>query len=797
MPRRPARPLSLLRTIVFLSCLARLAGPARVHAAELPLVKEVNIDNAGAGRIDRTFVMEHVTTAVGRPLDRRQVANDVKALLATGVFSSVRVEAEEIEGGVRVIYKLWNKHRLVGPVQVEVSPEDDSYYGKSKILDLLELEEGDRIDEQVLGLAAGRVEKKYRERYFPDVRVEFETEEKDRAAGLASVTVKVNEGKRAKLKRMVFVGNEEIPEKLLRKMAGQRSWYNPMRWFGATRYDPTTLETARMSIKEAYLRKGFLDVKVDQPEVRRLEEGGVEVVVSIHEGDGYRFGTVELAGVTLFLDAERERLDRLVAARTGEVASALAIRNTVQAVADYYGRRGYTRTEVTPVLSPDAQKSIVNVKFAVTEGRLTTIRNIRIRGNTRTRDKVIRRELRVSPGEAFNTVKVRTSERVVRNLGYFSDVRSYPVDTGVPGEDDLVFEVEEQPTGQFLLGVGFSSVDKASGWIELSQGNFDLWGWPYFTGGGQKLKLSAMLGDKRRQYAIRFKEPWFMDRPLSLGVELYHKEREYDDYDLEKTGGALSLGKRLPGIGNRITFRYGIEKSDITDVTDSNVYYYVDSPTEEFSFMQDEEITKSSLGVTLTHRTYNHPFVPSKGNNASLFAEVSGGPLGADLDLYEVGLDLGHYEPLWLKHVFRISANYKVVEAYGDTEEVPLSERLFVGGPRTLRGFKYREVGPKVARRDGTSTTYKPAGGSSRVMGTAEYIIPLVPMVRFAAFYDVGNVWRDSYVLELDDLASSAGVGIRLDFPQFPIRLDWGWPMERDDEHTRTDKFTLWIGIDY
>ena len=779
---------------VLLVCLLGFIPSAVIHAADLPSVKAVTIENAGPGRLDRTFVLEHIGTVTDQPLDRRQIANDVKALLATGAFSSVRVQAEEVEGGVNVIYMLWLKHRIDGPVEVKIKPDEDSYYGESKIQDWLELNEGDRVDDQTLGVAARRIEKEYRDRYFPDARVEWEIKEKDREAGLAGVTVKVDEGKRAKIKRTIFVGNEEISEKELRNAAKLRAWYDPRGWFGAKRYDPASLEIQRMAVKEFYLNRGFLDVKVDAPEVKRLEEGGVEIVVTIDEGTRYRFGTVELTGATLFPEDD---LRNLLRAKTGDTASARTIKDTMQAVKDYYGRRGYTRTAVRPVLDPDSRKGIVDIEFALTEGRLTTIRNIRIRGNTRTRDKVIRRELLVAPGDIFNEVKVRRSERVVRNLGYFSDVRSYPLTTDVPGEEDLVLEVEEKRTGQFLLGVGFSSVDKASGWIELSQGNFDLWGWPYFTGGGQKLKLSAMVGDKRRQYRIQFKEPWFMDRPLALGFELYRDEKEYDDYDLERTGGAVSLGKRLPGRGNRITFRYGLEESIVTDVSDTNIYYYVESPQESFSFMRDEETTKSSLGVTLRHRTFNHPFVPTSGDNASLSAEVSGGPLGADLDIYEVSLDLGHYEPLWFRHVFRISANYKVVDAYGDTDEVPLAERLFLGGGRTLRGFKYREVGPKVSRDSGSDTYYKPAGGGSRVMGTAEYTVPLVPMVRFAAFYDIGNVWREPYELELSDLASAYGVGIRLDFPQFPIRLDWGWPVDRDDEFTRTDKFSLWIGIDY
>jgi len=198
--------------------------------------------------------------------------------------------------------------------------------------------------------------------------------------------------------------------------------------------------------------------------------------------------------------------------KTGDAASAEKIESTRKRLRDVFGSRGYLDTRVQTVYDADPANGVVDIRFDIDEGEMNTIRNITIRGNTRTRDKVIRRELLVYPGEIYNEVKVRRSERIVQNLGFFETVRSDAVDTLVRGQKDLVLTVEEKRTGQFMLGAGFSSIDKMVGFIEMSQGNFDINGWPYLTGGGQKLKLSGQFGSRRTEAAVSFVEPWFLDR---------------------------------------------------------------------------------------------------------------------------------------------------------------------------------------------------------------------------------------------------------------------------------------------
>jgi outer membrane protein insertion porin family len=461
-------------------------------------------------------------------------------------------------------------------------------------------------------------------------------------------------------------------------------------------------------------------------------------------------------------------------------------------------------TRVRPVLIPDLDERRVDVAFNITEGELVNIRHIDIRGNSRTRDKVIRREILVQPGDVYSRSRVERSERRLRNLGYFDTVFARTVPTVDDGTRDLVFDVAEKRTGQFMMGVGFSSVDNLLGFVELSQGNFDLFGWPYFTGGGQKLRLRAQAGSSRQDYELSFVEPWFLDRQLSFGLDLYRRERSFSEYDLERTGASVSLGRALP-FASRINFEYMIEKSVITDVSDTNTYFRLETYDFEtgtgtpYLFESEEDRLKSAFTISLVQDVRDNPFVPTRGHRINLFGTVAGGPFGGDIEMYHTGIRHAVYVPLWYGHVISLRTRFEFVDRYGDTEEVPLAERLFVGGGRTIRGFRFRDVGPKVIRPQEESDRFRhrPYGGLSLFVANLEYTIPIVSNVRLATFYDTGNVWSERYDVDFKNLASSAGVGLRFDLPGFPIRIDRAWVIERDDRFSSEDSWNLWIGYDF
>jgi outer membrane protein insertion porin family len=303
---------------------------------------------------------------------------------------------------------------------------------------------------------------------------------------------------------------------------------------------------------------------------------------------------------------------------------------------------------------------------------------------------------------------------------------------------------------------------------------------------------------------MSFTEPWFLDRQLSLGFDLYLRERSYTEYDLKRTGAAIRLGKALP-YASRINLQYEMERTEITDVSDSNTYYLLDSYDFEtgtgipYTFASEEDRIKSALTLSLIQDTRDNPFVPTRGNRFNIFYTVAGGPMGFDMDYYDVGLQTTTYIPLWFGHVLNLRSRFEFMEAFGDSDEVPLSERLFLGGGRTLRGFRYRDVGPKVIRPIEDSDRYadRPYGGQSLFMANAEYTVPVVKVIRIGFFYDTGNVWSEQYKVDFKDLASSVGMGMRLDVPGFPIRIDRAWAQKMDDSFTDEDKWVIWIGYDY
>lgn len=785
--------------MIRIGALVMLVGMlAMAPAAELPSrgpIREIVIKNLGRVPLDAGFVRSHVRSAEGQDLDPAQISRDLKDLLETRAFSYVSVELESAENGLRLVYVVQGRPRLASPVRILGNKK----FSERTIRKHLELEPGDRVDDQILGTKAKKIEEAYREAGLPEAHVSWTITEEQSSPGFASVTFSIDEGEKVRLADFVFSGNVQLSSKLLEKAAREPQRERAFWWLRRKpRYDENEVEAARRAIQDAYLRRGFLDVVVKVREVSRDRRNNAVVHIAVEEGPIYRWGVIGIEGVTRFPSNE---IMRLVGIKTGEIAVSAALEQSVQAIQDFYGMRGFARAVVKPLLDARPDEGVADVRLVVTEGDLIRIGNILIRGNTRTRDKVIRRELLVHPGEILDAVKARISERRLANLGYFSHVRRYTLGTAEPDREDLVFEVEEKSTGQFMVGAGFSSVENFMAYVELAQGNFDLLNWPHLTGGGQKLKVRTQIGSRSKNYELSFVEPWLFDRKLSFGVDLYRRDVKYGDYELERTGVALTLGKALPG-PNRLNVSYSLERSLIKDVADTNEYIYAEAyartPGETYYFQSEEKRTMSELRVTLLHDTRDNPFIPTRGNRTAVFAAVAGGPLGFDTDIYRLGLRTSQYVRLWLGHVLSLRMRYEIVDSYGDTDEVPLSERLFVGGGQTIRGFDYRDVGPKVLPAYAPlSGRYRPAGGQSLATANVEYIIPIISGIRLAAFYDTGNVWRDPYELDLSGLAASAGIGIRFDIPGFPIRVDRAWAVRRDDELTDLDPWVVWIGYEY
>lgn len=759
-------------------------------------IGSIEVESVGPGRADPTFVKAHVQLEPGDGFSAAVAAQDVKRLLETERFTDVRVDVRNPrEAEVEVVYTVQPRLRLVGTPSIE----GNQVLRDRKVRNELDLNRGDLVDDQVVAVAVQRLLDVYREKHYRQARVDWNLAVTNAERGLATLSVVIDEGQRELVRGIDVAGNTVLSDSDLKRELKLPWILNPYRWFVPRRYGFVDLEEVESDVLGAYLDAGYLDAKVDVS-VKTKADGGRRAQVEILEGALYRIGQVVIEGVTLFPEAAIRDQIRL---QSGAVASIGAIESAARAVQAYYGNQGYLATVVRPVLTPDMSALTLDVRFRVREGERVSIRNIVIEGNSRTRDKVIRRELLVYPGEVYNQARVERSQRRLQNLGFFESVRVLPRATGRESERDLVFATTEKRTGQFMVGAGFSSVDDLLGFVELSQGNFDLLGWPYFTGGGQKLRLRAQMGSTRSDYRLTFTEPWFLDRRLALGLDVYRRERDFDEYDLKSTGFSVSIGKSLP-LASRLNVRYTLEQTEVTDVGDTNTYFFLDTfdfasqTGEPYSFENEEDRISSSLSLSLSQDTRNNPFVPTRGFRWSLYYTLTGGIMGFDTDIYNVGFQHTGYLPLWLGHVLSLRTEVEFVDAFDDTDEVPLADRLFLGGGRTLRGYEFRDVGPKVIRPLGDDDYFhRPYGGLSLFSANLEYTIPIVDALRFGIFYDIGNVWSDRFSVDFDDLASSAGIGLRIDMPGFPIRVDRAWPVDPDDDFTDEDAWSIYIGYDY
>lgn len=746
-----------------------------VFAARAQMIEEVHVESAGPIQVDPGVVLSAIETRHGEAYDLNRTMRDVKALERTGRFSSARVYAEpgSRPDRVRVVFEV-----AVRPVIEHLEIRGGDEMGNRKIREWVGLGVGDPVDDALMAAAARRVQEEYAKRFYPNARISWRLEP-GRDAGAVRLVVTVVEGARARVSAIEFHGPTAISPAALRDRLKMRAfrWWNPVHWItGAGRLNDEDLRADRAAIEAAFRDLGYLDVVVRGPAIVADGRDRVRLKYIVAEGPQYRLGSVGIEGVSRFPTQDVGRFVRLT---SGEAASQAALDAVRDAIADYYGNRGFVGVQVRTQIEADPVRGVANVRYVVREGEPARIRDILIRGNVVTRENVIRRELVVAPGELFHRGRIRTSENRIRNLGYFSHVSLTPQPTDDPSQQDLVVEVVEDRMGTAEAGVAFSSIDRIVGRLEVGHGNLDITSWPPF-GGGQKGRIGAMFGTRRQDYYLQFVEPYLFGRQLRLTVDLYSRESRYFSalYDVSRRGGQTMLEHPLTpfvtvGIG------YNLERIEISDVSES--------ASEEIRAEEGARL-KSSGELTLAFDTRDRLRLPTRGNYTRLGAEVAGGPFGGDTQWYKLSLRTHQYFPVWRNHVLLLRGELGVMDALGDEERVPLFDRFFLGGMYNIRAFRYRHVGPADA-------TGEPIGGRSLAFASAEYTVPIYKMVRAAVFVDGGMVWADAYTFDLD-WNSGYGIGLRLDIPMLPLRIDYAWQIEFED-YNRDDNGRFNISFGY
>lgn len=762
-----------------------LAGVVRAEN-----IREIVIEPRGEIPVEESHARAHIYSRVGDEVTPESIARDVKALLDTRQYKHVTTVLEPLGDGedVRVVFRLEGRYRLAEPLAIK----GNSVMSRGKIREIMDLVPGSLLDEQLLDTAVQKLLEEYRIRRLFKAQVQARIIPLEGRPDSARVLLVVDEGSRTRIPLIEFSGNRELSGRRLRRLSGQSPWWNPAGWFSDKRLDSYDLELMRADARQQYADLGYLDAQISEASVS--DEGNKRrISFAVHEGARYKIGRIAVEGATLF---PVPQLLHTTGLKEGDIAGHTAINEGARAIRDFYAKRGYIETLVrTSRIPGTGHAGTIDLLFNVKEGELLHIRNIRIRGNTKTKDKVIRREIPLNPGDVYDEVEAERSERRLKNLGYFSMVRHYDLTLLDDTRRDLIFEVDEQPTGQLMLGAGFSSVDKVIGYLELSQSNFDLFNWGRFTGGGQKVRLGLSGSSKHTDAEVSFVEPWLFDQRLQLNLDAFARTRSHSEYDDRKLGGSVGLSRHVPWVG-RVGLTYTLQAVRLSDVIEGE-YRYLKDPERTYRYTDEpDSYLQGSLRLSWIYDTRNHPVTPSSGTRATVSGTLYGEALGGDNNLYEVSMRLRHYVPTFYGHVISLHIRSDVIDSLGD-DDVPIDNRYFLGGGRNIRGFMYRAVGPKVTAADPATDpkTYRPIGGQTLLQASLEYTVPVTSFFRLAAFYDIGNVWDDAFDWSTE-YASSYGVGMRLDIPGFPIRLDYAIPLHKDDDLSRTRRWVFWVGFD-
>ena len=538
-----------------------LALPTRAQFEDqtAPIVRDIVVETVGAPSISKDRVLANLATKVGVPYSERTAEQDVRALYSTGGVSNVRLFAEPLGDGVRVTVLLQGR-----PVIEEVLIEGASQIPLNRVRKEVSVKPGDVVDEEKIEASRQKILTLYEERNYAEVDVQYRVQEIP-GSNRSRVIIAITEGPKLVVKRITFVGNDSIVARDLRK-AMKTKPLDILTFFNKSgRLTPAQLEEDRASLRSYYQNRGFADVDIQDIQTEPLAKDGVELVVTITEGTQYRVNNVTFDGVNIVPEGEITDLLRM---NPGELFTPKGMGDDIKAVRDFYGTRGYVDTLIIPEVFP-AGPGQVDLSYRIDEGVQSYLNLVNIQGNTRTQDRVIRRELAVKPGDLFDTTLVDISKKRLENLNYFSRVDTQPTDTIVPGRKDLNVIVEEKRTGSFNFGAGFSTIDSLIGFAELQQSNFDLFNWPNFTGGGQRFRVRAQYGLLRRDFVVSLTEPWFLGYKLSAGVEAYYRSADFLSavYAQENAGFALQTRQQVWSALSART-EYRLERIRIYDVGD-------------------------------------------------------------------------------------------------------------------------------------------------------------------------------------------------------------------------------------
>jgi len=692
-------------------------------------------------------------------LDLKKVDESLKAIYDLGYFENVEAYLEEGERGAILVFKV--KER---PILKDAEFKGNKSVKEQILFRVVKLKKGEIVTPELLDRAISNIINYYEQKGFQGTKVEVS--QKKVSPTQVKLVFYIKEGHKRYIKKIEFIGNRAFSDKKLKKFlsVSEKSSFMPVRKViyylktflkpGSTAepgvYNMLFLKRVLAKIEIFYKNHGYLDVKIGEPSVKE-EKDGVIIKIPIQEGPCYKVGEVKIVQ-HLF---PQSFIEKKLSLKPGDTFSLMKLKEDKVLITHLFADHGYAYAKVNTLLDKHPDKKIVNITYKVYRGPVVYINRIEITGNTKTRDKVIRRQILIAEKWPYSAKRIEKSEERIRRLGFFEDVQIKQEKAAKEDELNLKVKVKEMLTGSFGIGGGYSTRDKFYFMSEISERNF--------LGKGQKISLSFRISSKAIRYSLDFFDPYFRDTRYSLGWSIYDYKTEYSDFTKKSKGFSIKTGYNFSlNLSGYVGYRF--DDTDLEDISNDTAQIIKDS--------KDIHIT-SALQAGLKYDSRNHFFLPTKGWYHGIDFEYAGGVLGGDSNYFKVTGTHHVFFPL-----FRTTGHIKLGYGYlteGSGKKIPVFERFYLGGIDSVRGYKYGDISPK------DPATGDKIGGTRMFYTQIEDIFPIVKSINLmgVVFYDMGEVWDRDSGFKSSEIKKSIGIGIRWLSPLGPMRLEWGYNIDR------------------
>lgn len=771
---------SLILSIFFIFALFQTSS----FAAE-KLISQIQIQ--GQKRIEKDAILGKIKSKTGESVREERIREDILQLFKTGYFSDIQVHRDETEQGILLTYQVVEK-----PSIGELVFEGQSELKEDELKDASGMKPFEIFNQAKVNEAVEKLQKFAEDKGYFLARIEAKVEEIQKGESMR-VRFVIDENEKVKVRKITFLGVQKVKEGSLKDymQTKEMGYFTALSQSGSFKQE--SFERDLLIIEKYYKVQGYLRAKVDRPQIYVTpDKRSIFITIHVEEGERYKVGDIDFSGD--LLDFSKEELFGLLKLPKEDFFNVETLQKDILALQAKYGDLGYAFANPIPQIQIDDKALTASIRFEMDKGFKVYFGRINVVGNTQTRDKVVRRELKITEGELFNFTRKKQSEENVQRLGFFETV-NFRTSTA-PEKQDLMnvdIVVKERPTGSLTAGAGYNSTSEVTFQLNVNQSNF--------SGRGQNLGVSIDYNKDRQSYTFSFFEPYLFDSVWSGGTSIYQENMNAQDYSEVRTGSRWSLGHPLAEF-IRLTSIYKYENNRL------RAYASNGSTTTDQTIFNLDSVSgvTSSLAMMVEYDDRNDRMSPSKGWNARASMEYAG--LGGDFHYLRSMNYLRYYKNLFWDVVLRTNFNFDAITK-ADDRDIPFNQLFLLGGQNTLRGYKNRSIGlrkfsqyqydqqlnltPGINLSLNEKNSWRPYGNLQQAYANIETEFPLIKEagIKGVFFYDVGTA-ADA-VLD-GDLYSNLGLGFRWGSPIGPLRFEWGFPLKKDrfvDENYQFN-FSIW-----